>query len=147
MPLSGDQQQLRWLAERYSSDPDFRDEVDVSLGVRTLPAQHRIVCVCGSMRYYNHMLALANELTLGGKIVLLPFVLKEPGDSASADMLQALHHEKIGMSDEVIFLSEGQGYGESTAEELEYAQSLGKAIEHIEFDRREVIVQDVQATE
>lgn len=86
----------------------------------------KTITVCGSMRYYNQMLALANELTLEGNVVLLPFVLKvdDPGMDES---LQRLHRYKIDMADEVYFLA-GNGMGESTNEEFEYAKEAKKHI-------------------
>ena len=85
-----------------------------------------VVTICGSMRYYNQMLALANELTLEGKIVLLPFVLKVDDPGQDAD-LQRMHRAKIDMSDEVYIFAPGR-MGLSTGEEYKYAQEQEKQI-------------------
>lgn len=78
------------------------------------------------MRYYNQMLALANELTLRGKIVLMPFVLKvnDPGMDSS---LQKLHKAKIKMSDTVYVIGPP---GDSTSDEIEYAEEMGIAVKY-----------------
>src|SRR4029077_5883665 len=86
----------------------------------------RISVVCGSMRWYNQTLALANELTYEGNIVLLPFVLKVDNPSLDKD-LQALHREKIDMAD-TVYIFKGEKMGESTAEEYKYAKSKSKTI-------------------
>jgi len=86
----------------------------------------KIAVVCGSMRFYNQMLALTNELTLEGKVVLLPFVLKVD-DPGLDEELQALHRHKIDMADEVYILIDHK-MGESTSEEYEYAKLQKKSI-------------------
>jgi len=73
------------------------------------------------MRFYNQMLAIANELTLEGKIVLMPFVLKID-DPGMDDKLQQLHKRKIDLSHEVIVVGPP---GESTYDEIQYAESVG----------------------
>ena len=84
----------------------------------------RIVTICGSMRHYNQMLALANELTLVGFIVLMPFVLKidDPGKD---EELQRLHRDKIDLSGAIYVVGTP---GESTREEIAYATSQGKKV-------------------
>lgn len=72
------------------------------------------------------MLALANELTLEGHIVLMPFVLKVD-DAGLDESLQKLHRAKIDMSTDVYFLL-GLKDGQSTVEEMDYARSMNKAI-------------------
>lgn len=88
----------------------------------------KICTVSGSMRHYNQMLALANELTLDGWIVLLPFVLKvdDPGMDL---LLQELHKQKISLSHRVFVV----GYpGESTLDEICYAKENSIPIEYVE---------------
>ena len=84
-----------------------------------------ITTICGSMRYYNQMLALANECTLEGHIVLMPFVLKTD-DPYVDESLQELHRAKIDMSDNVFVFIETKG--ESTVQELKYAFEQGKEV-------------------
>lgn len=92
----------------------------------------RVVTICGSMRYYNHMLAEATKRTVLGEIVLMPFVLKVD-DSIDSDMLDELHRDKIGISDAIVIVhAEGVDIGASTAEEIAYAQQSGKKIEWVE---------------
>jgi hypothetical protein len=86
----------------------------------------KIITVCGSMRFYNQMLALANKLTMQGHIVLLPFVLKVD-DPGMNEKLQKLHRAKIDMSDEVFVVADG-AWGDSTYEEASYAKEQGKQV-------------------
>jgi hypothetical protein len=86
-----------------------------------------VVTICGSMRFYNQMLALANELTLGGKIVLMPFVLKID-DPGLDEWLQDLHRQKILLSSTVYVV--GERIGQSTSEEIIFAQRRGIKVVH-----------------
>lgn len=92
-----------------------------------------VVTICGSMRFYDQMLQVAEELTGAGTIVLMPFVyhnggVKLPGD-ARGEMLDRMHLAKIDLSEEIIVCTSYTGYvGESTAREIEYARSTGKTV-------------------
>lgn len=87
--------------------------------------QYPIVTICGSMRYYNHMLMVANEMTQRGYIVLMPFVLKVD-DPGMDEQLQALHRAKIDLSEYVLVV--GSAAGESTRQEIAYAEAHGKIV-------------------
>ena len=106
------------------------------------------VCICGSMRFYPWMLKVAELETLAGNIVLLPLVRKDAdmSDSEKAHqhkveqalpsgvnlhiMLDAMHRNKIAMSDKIIVCTDAKNYfGDSTRAEIIYACSLGKNIE------------------
>lgn len=91
----------------------------------------QIVCLCGSGRFFNEILQQAAELTLRGYIVLQPnFNTKgerviRPIDK---DQLDALHLDKIDMSNEVLIVCPGGYMGTSTAREMFYAKRRGKAV-------------------
>lgn len=85
----------------------------------------RVITICGSMRHYNQMLALANELTLEGSIVLMPFVLKVD-DPGMDEELQKLHKAKIDLSDAICVVGVP---GDSTREEIAYAREHSKEVE------------------
>ena len=95
-----------------------------------------IVTICGSMRFYHQMLTVAEELTLDGFIVLMPFVRKEPFMEADVnhpgnviERLDAQHKRKIDFATSIVVVSDDSGYyGDSTRSEIDYAQSQRKTI-------------------
>lgn len=92
-----------------------------------------VVTICGSMRFYDQMLQVAEELTASGFIVLMPFIYHNNGvktpDDAFAQMLDRMHLRKIDMSSEIIVCTGFSGYvGESTSREIEYARSNDKVV-------------------
>jgi hypothetical protein len=117
-----------------------------------------VVCICGSMRFYNEMLISAERLTLHGHIVLMPQVRKDAAMSAGnkgvqrdiaqalpdgidlAIFLDAMHREKIDMAERVLVVTNLQQYlGDSTKAEVMYAIEHGK---DISFDRYPVSLPD-----
>ena len=106
-----------------------------------------IVTICGSMRFYNTMLEVAQSLSLAGVIVLMPFCnMKEPmyeGMGAEKIMLDKMHFAKIDLSHGIyvvngdsITLASGpdarnRAYiGESTTREITYARHHAKYIRY-----------------
>lgn len=93
------------------------------------------VTICGSMRFYDLMLQVAERLTLEGQIVLMPFVVKRSADGGTAhppevaEKLDVLHKRKIDLSRKIVVVSDHTGYfGDSTRSEIEYAERRGKGI-------------------
>lgn len=89
----------------------------------------KIVTLCGSMRFFDKMLTVAAEETAKGHIVIAPFsvVAKEDQGSDFKKMLDKLHFRKIDMADEIIVVTDENGYiGESTRREMVYAIQTGK---------------------
>lgn len=96
-----------------------------------------IVTLCGSMRFFPQILQTAAKLTEKGFIVLAPFSVVAPaeqGDEFKA-MLDRLHFQKIDMADQVIVVTNQNGYiGTSTRNEMAYALQAGKLFDIVEFD-------------
>lgn len=90
----------------------------------------RVVCLCGSMRFYSDMLRVAATETAAGRIVLAPFSVVEPGeqDSPLKVMLDRLHKRKIDMADEILVVAPGGYAGASTQSEIAYAAEHGTPI-------------------
>ena len=96
----------------------------------------KTVTICGSMRFYEQMLHVAERLTLEGWIVLMPFVRKDaamtngtghPGNVA--EKLDELHRRKIDLSRQIVVVSDETGYiGDSTRSEIVYAGKTGKGV-------------------
>lgn len=109
----------------------------------TRDAPYPIAMICGTMRLYESMMVLADELTRQGFIVLAPFTRSGGGllhnpTPTTADELHRIHRAKIAMASIVVFVTDESRnlfptesralyFGESTREELHYAQSLGKS--------------------
>src|SRR5436309_196538 len=94
---------------------------------------HNCATICGSMRFYDKMLQVAERLTIEGKIVLMPFVVKRSADGATAHppevaaALDELHKRKIDLSRSIYVVSDKTGYfGESTCGEIDYAIKQNK---------------------
>ena len=103
----------------------------------------RVVCLCGSTRFWREFQRASLRETMAGRIVLsigaatgtddehfgnLP---KEEYDRVKT-MLDELHKRKIDLADEVLILNVNGYIGQSTRSELEYAQALGKPVRYLE---------------
>lgn len=100
----------------------------------------RIVCLCGSTRFYAEFQQANYDLTMQGAIVLsvgfYPHSKAEHGhgegvghDSAEKTALDELHKRKIDLADDVLVVSDASGYfGASTEGEIKYAVMQGKPV-------------------
>lgn len=98
-----------------------------------------IVCLCGSTRFMDAYQEAFQRLSLEGKVVLtVAFVTHEGStdpkraDPEQKQRLDELHFRKIDMADEVLILNVGGYIGESTRNEIEYAQAHGKEVSWLE---------------
>ncbi|MGX1762174.1 hypothetical protein ACWIGW_44195 [Nocardia brasiliensis] len=90
-----------------------------------------IVALCGSMRFFPQMLEVAAEQTARGRIVVPPFKTVAPDEQGSLlkQRLDELHRHKIDMAGHVLVVTDETGYiGESTRNEIEYAEATGKTV-------------------
>ena len=95
-----------------------------------------IVTICGSMRFFAQMLQVAADETVKGNVVLAPFSIVAATDQGGdlKAMLDKLHIEKIDMAEQIIVVTNQDGYvGTSTRQEMAYALSSGKAMDVREF--------------
>jgi len=103
-----------------------------------MPFKNRkIVCLCGSTRYYEEFMRVNHYETRQGNIVLtvgsfgnrpeLPWMSVRLTDADKVS-LDALHKDKIRMCDEVVVI--GAHRGESLKGELELANELRKPIRY-----------------
>lgn len=102
-----------------------------------------VVCLCGSTRFSKAFQDANLRETLNNKIVLTIGCDIRSDTEIFGHMtideivmvknqLDQLHLRKIDLADEVLILN-CEGYiGESTARELAYARSLGKAVRFLE---------------
>jgi len=102
----------------------------------------RIVCLCGSTRFYDAFQRVNFEETMAGRIVLsVGFYPHTPGaihgesfgiTEAEKDALDELHKRKIDLADEIYVLNVGGYIGSSTRGEIAYAEALGRPIRYLE---------------
>jgi hypothetical protein len=100
----------------------------------------RIVCLCGSSRFYDEYQQAYYDLTMKGEIVLsvgfYPHAKAEHGhgegvghDSTEKVALDELHKQMIDRADYVLVVSDATGYfGASTLSEIQYARAAGRPV-------------------
>lgn len=93
------------------------------------------ICISGSFKYYETMVAMAEALSAENYIVLLPFkdpffpsINSEEDKKARMDQLTLIHYAKIDICD-ILYVINVDGYiGESTKMEISYAKKIGKPV-------------------
>ena len=135
-------------------DDDFplmRDRFDAALTslLETLP---RIICLCGSTRFYEEFQRANFRETMAGNIVLSVGFYPHAECSKEAHgedvgitpaqktTLDELHKRKIDLADEILVLNVGAYIGDSTRSEIAYAKAQGKAIRWLETPCAEIII-------
>ena len=93
------------------------------------------ICMCGSTKFKDEFLKWAKFFTLHNCIVTMPMVFGHSGDEITEEQkkeLDDLHKAKI-LDSHGIFVVNVDGYiGESTKNEIEFAESLGRHIMYLE---------------
>lgn len=108
-----------------------------------LTGMPKIVCLCGSTRFYAEFDKANFNETLAGNIVLNIgcntkqdndlFKYKTPDElDAIKNELDELHKRKIDLADEILVLNVGGYIGESTRSEIVYASDHGKPVRYLE---------------
>lgn len=103
------------------------------------PERPRIVCLCGSTRYWRTFQEASLRETLAGRIVLSIGAASGTDDEhfgnlpradydATKEQLDALHLRKIDLADECLFLNVDDYVGESTMRELLHARRQKKLV-------------------
>ncbi len=107
-----------------------------------------VICICGSTRFSDLMAVLGWEFEKMGKIVLKPNYLPQwyivrsdlkenyhvADQQGLKEVLDELHCRKIDLCDKVYVCNQQSGYiGESTANEIAYAEKIGKPVLYLEM--------------
>lgn len=100
------------------------------------PERPRIVCLCGSTRFFKTFQKTNFSETLAGRIVLTIGCDSHDGalkiSAGTKKDLDELHKRKIDLADEILVLNVGGYIGESTRSEIEYAKAHRKPIRWLE---------------
>lgn len=92
----------------------------------------KIITVCGSLKFKNEMIEVAEKKELRGNCILVPIYPTNPDKDAytdkEADILDQMHKEKIKLSDAILVVNVNNYIGSSTKSEIEYAKKLNKEI-------------------
>lgn len=107
-----------------------------------LAQRPRIVCLCGSTRFFPRFMEANYRETMAGRVVLsvgfYPHASEEAHGEAvgitseQKEKLDQLHLRKIDLADEILVLNQDGYVGESTAREVLYATSTGKDVRWLE---------------
>ena len=98
-----------------------------------MPVRPEIVCICGSARFAEEMLAANRDLTFAGVIVVAPAVVthRESDEKITDEQkaaLDVLHQRKIDLADRVLVVNPGGYTGDSACREIAYARATGKPV-------------------
>jgi len=100
------------------------------------PDMPKIVCLCGSTRFWKTFQEQSLRLTKEG-VVVLSIGSATAGDDEHGitpeekAVFDELHLRKIDLADEVLILNVGGYIGESTRKEAAYASETGKPIKYL----------------
>ena len=150
-PIPSDRLSLlaSWLSvtDRPGQDDEVqRDLQALASRLYTLEQLPRIVVLCGSTRFGSTFEDENLRLTLEGCIVLSVGAVTTSDEALLKDgritdrckkSLDRLHLRKIDLADEVRVLNLGGYIGESTRNEIDYAEWRGKPITYLEPIRAE----------
>lgn len=92
----------------------------------------KIITICGSLRFKQEMIEIAEKMELKGNCVLAPIYPTNPDKDAYTDeeviILDKMHKEKIKLSDAILVVNIDNYIGNSTKSEIEFAKHLNKEI-------------------
>lgn len=95
-----------------------------------------VVTLCGSTRFKDEFMTMAEQLTMEGHIVLMPCVFHHADEVKLTDeqkiQLDNLHKEKINMSDAIFVINKDKYIGKSTYGEIDWANRMKKQIYFLE---------------
>ena len=102
----------------------------------------KIICLCGSTRFYQEFMEWNFKFTMQGIIVLSVGFFPHSTQEAHGDnigitpqeksILDELHKRKIDLADEIFVINVGGYIGESTRSEIKYAKKQNKPVKFLE---------------
>jgi 8-oxo-dGTP pyrophosphatase MutT (NUDIX family) len=113
----------------------------LSIEVARRVSRPKIICLCGSTKFYEAFQLANYQETMKGHIILtVGFFMHRPemvhGHQLGCTveqkvMLDDLHKRKIDLCDEIFVLDVGQYIGSSTQSEIQHAKLMGKPIRYL----------------
>lgn len=96
--------------------------------------QHPVITICGSTRFKDEIITAVGELTHAGWLVFPIGITEESRvvDDQVKVLLNDIHQQKIRMSSAIYVVNKDGYIGESTANEIRYAQLWNRAIYYME---------------
>ena len=91
----------------------------------------KIVTLCGSLKFQNEMMIIAEKMALEGYCILTPvYPVLENMERTEKQLinLKKEHFKRIELSDAILVVNVNNYIGNSTNLEIEYAKELGKEI-------------------
>lgn len=93
----------------------------------------KVITICGSMKYIDTMMEVSERVEMQGNVVLIPIYnpSKPNKDSFTEEeikILDAMHRERIKLSDAILVVDVDGYIGNSTKSEIEFAKDHGKEI-------------------
>lgn len=96
---------------------------------------YKIVTICGSMKFRNEMMMIAEKLELEQRYIVIQCIYGDSSkeyNESEMEILSKLHFEKIKISDAIYVVNVNGYIGEATKKEIEFAKSLNKEILYLE---------------
>ena len=93
------------------------------------------ITICGSTRFKDQILEVAEGLTLDGHIVMMPTVFRHDDPALTTEMrirLENQHREMINRSDAIFVVNVDKYIGESTYSMLDWATRMKKEVYFLE---------------
>ena len=104
--------------------------------INSKDCKRKVITFCGSSRFHDLFHKLASEYTLMGWIVLMPHCYYENDSRPDLkDLLVEIHRDMIAMSDAILVVNKDGYIGESTKEEIKWADALHKEIKYFEVPK------------
>lgn len=93
----------------------------------------KVVTICGSMKFKNKMMEVAEQLELEhGYVVIQCLYGNKNYNEKEKDTIVKIHLKKIDISDTIYVVNVGGYIGSDAKREIEYAKKLNKEILYLE---------------
>lgn len=134
-------------------NPPYPEDVEMTSGIQHRFVTHvkkldpvlrdvspKVVCLCGSTRFFQQFMEHNYKETMQGNIVLSVGFFMHSASSVHGEgvgispeekiTLDELHKRKIDLADEVLVINVDGYIGESTRSEIAYAETIGVPIRY-----------------
>ena len=90
----------------------------------------KVITLCGSLKFKDEMMIVAQKFALSGNCVLTPIYPVGNIDIAANQLkkMKEAHLKRIELSDAILVINKNGYIGKSTLVEIDYAKKLGKEI-------------------